>query len=83
MSARRNPLQPLRVAWNGLVYTFRTQRHMRFHVYVVLIVLLLGVLLNLGMRELLVLMITVSLVMVAEMFNSAIEATIDLVQPNY
>src|SRR5688572_21842815 len=31
----------------------------------------------------LVLLFTISLVLVAEMFNSAIEATVDLVQPNY
>ncbi|MCB8933205.1 MAG: diacylglycerol kinase [Fimbriimonadaceae bacterium] len=74
---------PVRVATSGLVYTFKTQRHMRFHLYVVLIVMLLGVFFNLGLREMLVLLFTISLVLVAEMFNSAIEATVDLVQPNY
>jgi len=34
---------------------------------------------NLGLRETLVLLFTISLVLVAEMFNSAIEATVDLV----
>lgn len=74
---------PVRVATSGLVYTFKTQRHMRFHIYVVLVVMLLGVFFNLGLREMLVLLFTISLVLVAEMFNSAIEATVDLVQPNY
>lgn len=74
---------PVRVATSGLVYTFKTQRHMRFHLYVVLVVMLLGVFFNLGLREMLVLLFTISLVLVAEMFNSAIEATVDLVQPNY
>ena len=73
----------VRVAVSGLVYTFKTQRHMRFHLYVVLVVTLLGVFFNLGLREMLVLLFTISLVMVAEMFNSAIEATVDLVQPSY
>jgi diacylglycerol kinase (ATP) len=80
---RRDFLTPFRNALNGLVYTFRTQRHMRFHLYVVLIVMLLGVFFNLRLRELLVLLFTISLVLVAEMFNSAIEATVDLVQPHY
>lgn len=56
---------------------------MRFHIYVVLTVVLLGVFVNLGLREMLVLLFTVSLVIIAEMFNSAIEATVDLVQPSY
>src|SRR5580704_11800077 len=74
---------PFRVAMNGIVFTFRTQRHMRFHLFVVMIVILLSVLVNLGLRETLVLLFTISLVLVAEMFNSAIEATVDLVSPNY
>lgn len=75
--------KPFRVALNGIVFTFRTQRHMRFHLYVVVIVLLLGMLARLGLREMLVLLFTISLVLVAEMFNSAIEATVDLVSPSY
>ena len=74
---------PFKVALAGILYTFKTQRHMRFHLYVVLIVLLLGLFVNLAMREMLVLLFTISLVVVAEMFNSAIEATVDLVQPSY
>jgi diacylglycerol kinase (ATP) len=84
MSAHpRNLLKPFQVAINGLVYTFRTQRHMRFHIYVVLAVVLMGVVFGLRLRELLVLVFTISLVLVAEMFNSAIEATVDLVEPRY
>ncbi len=79
----RDVLEPFRVATRGLVYTFRTQRHMRFHLYVVLIVMVMGVYFGLRLRELLVLLFTISLVLVAEMFNSAIEATVDLVEPAY
>jgi len=80
---RVDVVKPFKVALNGLVFTFKTQRHMRFHLYVVLIVLLLGIFMNLGLREMLVLLFTISLVLVAEMFNSAIEATVDLISPNY
>ena len=76
-------LAPFKTALSGLVYTFRTQRHMRFHLYVVCIVLILGILFRLRLHELLVLLFVISLVLVAEMFNSAIEATVDLVQPTY
>ncbi|MCW5941848.1 MAG: diacylglycerol kinase [Fimbriimonadaceae bacterium] len=79
----RDLFAPFRVAISGLVYTFRTQRHMRFHIYVVLLVTLMGVLFNLRLREILILLFTISLVLVAEMFNSAIEAVVDLVQPTF
>jgi diacylglycerol kinase (ATP) len=76
-------VEPFKVAMNGMVYTFRTQRHMRIHLYVVLAVVLVGIWMNMGLRELLALLLTISLVLVAEMFNSAIEATVDLISPNY
>ncbi|MFN3683346.1 MAG: diacylglycerol kinase [Fimbriimonadaceae bacterium] len=81
--SRRDLITPFRAAIRGLVYTFRTQRHMRFHIYVVLTVVLLGIFFGLRLRELMILIFTVSLVLVAEMFNSAIEATVDLVEPRY
>lgn len=80
---KRDIFGPVRVALQGMVYTFRTQRHMRFHLYVVLVVTLLGIFFNLRLREMLILLFVISLVLVAEMFNSAIEATVDLVQPTY
>lgn len=80
---QRDILAPFRVAMSGIVFTFKTQRHMRFHLYVVLVVILLGMMVNLGLREMLVLLFTISLVLVAEMFNSAIEATVDLISPSY
>lgn len=80
---KKDVLKPFRVAMSGVVFTFKTQRHMRVHIYVVLVVLMLGIFVNLGLREMLVLLFTISLVIIAEMFNSAIEATVDLVQPNY
>lgn len=76
-------LTPFRVAINGLVHTFKTQRHMRVHLYVTLITVMLAILLNLRIREVLVLLFMITFVLVAEMFNSAIEATVDLVTPNY
>lgn len=83
VSRKRNALASFRVALNGIIFTFRTQKHMRFHLYVVIVVLLLGLVARLGLREMTVLLFTISLVLVAEMFNSAIEATVDLVSPTY
>lgn len=80
---KRSWFEPFRTAMGGISYTFRTQRHMRFHLYAVLVVILLGLFLNLGVRETLVLLFMISLVLTAEMFNSAIEAVVDLVQPSY
>jgi diacylglycerol kinase (ATP) len=83
LRTKRDFLGPVKIAVSGMVFTFKTQRHMRFHLYVVLIVMLLGIFLNLGLREMMVLLFVISLVLVAEMFNSAIEAVVDLASPSY
>jgi diacylglycerol kinase (ATP) len=83
VATQRDLVAPFRVAINGLVHTFRTQRHMRVHLYVTLITVLGAMLLGLRTREILVLLFMINFVLVAEMFNSAIEATVDLVSPQY
>lgn len=83
ISRQPKPIHSFRVAILGVVHTFRTQRHMRFHFYTVIVVLILGLFWNLSNRDMLILLFTISMVLAAEMFNSAIEAVVDLVQPNY
>lgn len=80
---RRNPLDGFRYALEGVIHVVRTQRHMRFHFFSVVLVLMMGLLFGLDKREMMVLLFTISLVLIAEMFNSAIEAVVDLVTQEY
>ena len=68
---------------DGVAHVFRTQRHMRFHFLVLILVLLAGLVLNLNHLEMLILLFTVTLVLLAEMFNTAVEAVVDLVTQQY
>lgn len=56
---------------------------MRVHFYVTLIIVIGAMVLNLRTREVLILLFMINFVLVAEMFNSAIEATVDLASPHY
>ena len=56
---------------------------MRFHFYTLVAVLLSGLLLNFDNRDMLVLLFSITLVIVSEMLNTAIEAVIDLVVECY
>lgn len=80
---RKNKLSGLKYAQEGVLHCFRTQPHMRYHFYTLVAVLLSGLLLNLESRDMLVLVFAITLVIVAEMFNTAIEAIVDLVTENY
>jgi len=80
---RKNALSGFRHAQEGILHCFRTQPHMRYHFLTLVAVLLSGLLLNLGNRDMLALVFAITLVIVAEMFNTAIEAIVDMVTENY
>ncbi len=79
----KNPLDSFRHAVEGVVHTFRTQRHMRFHFFTVILVLATGLLYRLPRTEMLVLLFSASLVLVTEMFNTAVEAVVDMITQTY
>ncbi len=70
-------------AFEGVVYVLRTQRNMQLHVATAIVALVAGLLLNFTRLEFAVLVGAISLVFVAEMFNTAIEAAVDAVVHTY
>jgi diacylglycerol kinase (ATP) len=79
----KNPLNGFKYAIEGVVHVFRTQRHMRFHFLTMILVLLVSLVFGLRREEVLVLLFTITLVLIAEMFNTAVEAVVDLVTQQY
>ena len=71
-------LNSFRYAFDGIQHLFTTQRNAQIHAAITLCVIILGGLLNLARWEWLVLIITITIVLAAEGFNTAIEATVDL-----
>lgn len=67
----------------GVLYAFKTQRNMRFHFFIAVLVLLLALSFDLSSAELGLLVLTTGMVIVAEMFNTAMESTVDLVTDRY
>lgn len=70
-------------AIDGIIYVLRTQRNMRIHLGAAVIALALGLVMNIGRLELLILFFAIALVIAAELFNTAIEAAIDLTTDSY
>ena len=65
-------------AYRGMIYAVRTQRNMRFHVVVAVLVLVASLLVGVRKLELAVLVLTILLVFVTELFNTAMEFVVDL-----
>jgi diacylglycerol kinase (ATP) len=92
--AEQKPIAPLRparatflrsfvYAWNGIVYVVRTQRNMRIHLAFAVGALVLSLVLRLTPVELAVILLTSAGVLVAEMINTVVEATVDLATREY
>jgi diacylglycerol kinase (ATP) len=66
-----------------MISAVRTQRNMRFHVVVAVLVLVASLLVGVSKLELAVLVLTIMLVFVTEMFNTAMEFIVDLATKEY
>src|SRR5215217_6161677 len=66
-----------------MIYAVRTQRNMRFHVVVAVLVLAASLLVGVRKLELAVLVLTILLVFVTELFNTAMEFVVDLATREY
>ncbi len=76
-------LDSFNYAFEGIIYTLKTQRNMRIHFVIAVLVLFSSVFFHLSKVETLILFITIALVIIAEMINTSIEATIDLITDKY
>jgi diacylglycerol kinase (ATP) len=64
-------------AIEGIIYAVRTQRNMKIHMIITLIVMIGCFIYDLSKFEMLVLALTITMVIVAEMINTAIESAVD------
>ncbi|MCR1897861.1 diacylglycerol kinase [Irregularibacter muris] len=79
----RKIIESFNYAISGLIYTLKTQRNMRIHFTIGLLVILTSLFMDLSRVEIIILFFTICLVIISEMINTAIEATIDLYTSTY
>ncbi|HDM43504.1 MAG TPA: phosphatase PAP2 family protein [Firmicutes bacterium] len=83
MRGRRVSFRLLKESFNnaieGLVYAIRTQRNMKIHIVATLIVLVASAMFSISKSELIILLFIIGVVFITEMFNTAIELSLNLV----
>jgi diacylglycerol kinase (ATP) len=80
---RQGIIQAFNAAIEGILYTFKSERNMKIHYFVAAIVLVASLFFDLTKLEMIVLIFAISLVVISEMFNTAIEKAIDMVTETY
>lgn len=75
--------QSFNYAVEGLVHVFKTQRNLRFHFLIAILVLFSSFLFHIERSEIILLSLTISLVLISEIFNTAVESIANLINQNY
>uniref|UniRef100_A0A7C9JD72 Diacylglycerol kinase family protein n=1 Tax=Muribaculaceae bacterium Z82 TaxID=2304548 RepID=A0A7C9JD72_9BACT len=70
-------------AAKGVGCALLSQRNFRIHLVVAVLVVVAGLVLQVGPASMAVLVVCIALVMAAECMNTAVEAVVDLVSPGY
>lgn len=70
-------------AIEGILYTTRTQKHMRYHFLAALALLFIALLLRVSSVEFMLLALAISFVLFAELMNTAIEVVVDMISPEF
>ena len=70
-------------AIEGVLYTFRSERNMKCHYFACLIVLIASLFFDFSKMEFIALLGAITLVVITEMINTAIEKTVDMITQEY
>lgn len=68
-------------AFQGFISSFKTERNMKIHTFIMLLVIIAGIVLDINKYEWIICIICFALVIGGELFNTAIETAIDIVMP--
>ncbi|MCS7463462.1 diacylglycerol kinase family protein [Paenibacillus doosanensis] len=71
-----------RFAYEGVKYALSTQRNMKFHFFAAFVVLLMALYFHLHKLEILFILLAVTLMIVTELINTAVEKAVDLAMPD-
>ena len=77
----RGRLFSFKYAFSGLRYVVISQRNAWIHAAITLLVVILAAILNLTLQDWGLLLLAIGLVWTAEIFNTALEALVDLISP--
>ena len=76
-------INSFKYAFKGIGSSIKSERNMKIHIFMMLLVIIMGMLLNISMWEWIICFILFGLVISLEMVNTAIEIVVDIVCPTF
>lgn len=74
-------INSFKYAIQGFVASFKTERNMKIHIAIMILVIIAGILLKISSLEWIICTICFAIVIGGELFNTAIETVVDIVVP--
>ncbi|MBP7901267.1 MAG: diacylglycerol kinase [Spirochaetes bacterium] len=74
-------IKSLNYAVEGVLHAAKTQRHVRIHFLVIIVLLIVCFILGVQKNDFIIVSLIAALVIVSEIFNSAVETLVDMVSP--
>lgn len=83
MKKSRTLMESFAYAISGIIYSFRTQRNLKIHFFAAFLAMAMSWYFGLTSLEVAVVVLAASSVIIAEMINTAIETTVDMITGKY
>lgn len=68
-------------AFEGFISSFKTERNMKIHIFIMMLVIIAGIIFKISKAEWIVCIFCIGLVVSGELFNTSIEKIVDMVMP--
>ena len=74
-------INSFKYAIQGIISSFKTERNMKIHVFIMILVIIWGIIFKISVTEWMVCALLFALVISGELFNTAIETVVDMIMP--
>lgn len=77
----KDTIKSFKYAFSGLLTSFKSERNMKIHVFIMILVIIAGIILDISLMEWILCIILFGAVISSELMNTAIENLVDIVMP--
>lgn len=74
-------INSFKYAIQGILSSFKTERNMKIHIFIMILVIIAGFILKINKYEWIACIVCFAVVISGELFNTAIETVVDMVMP--
>lgn len=74
-------INSFKYAIQGIFSSFKTERNMKIHIFIMFLVIAFGIILKINKYEWIICVLCFAIVISGELFNTAIETVVDMIMP--